>query len=481
MKKRSLISKGLAVILASCTILSLGGGSVYADDTTIQDASSVMEASPVGTSSDADSAISTEEIAGALGEEVTSDGDVESDLGSESVTVSQNQAEVQTESQPESTPSAVENTEEAAPVGANSQATAKMYRLYNPNSGEHFYTASKAEAANLRRVGWSFEGIGWFAPAHSNQPVYRMYNPNAGDHHYTLSPSERDMLIRVGWNYEGIGWYSDELRRVPLYRQYNPNAKAGSHNFTTSVSENSHLVSVGWRAEGISWYAVSGGMNVAAVSELGAITIYKGVDLSRIYDYNYYISHYADARRLAPDDLAVIKHFYTKGMDENRQAKAGVSAGSAVYQKIKEGRNPLLTIANRYDSKTPYLCIVNRRTHRTYVLQGSKGNWKLLYDWPCGDGKSSTPTPEGVFEIDRKVYMFGEGSHEFWASPFYGNIYFHSVIYSSSATSPEQRYLIIDPTLGAGVSHGCVRLSTDNAKWIYYNCKIGTRVVVTHW
>ena len=131
-----------------------------------------------------------------------------------------------------------------------------MYRLYNPNSGEHFYTANAVEKSNLVKLGWRYEGIGWKAPKISNTPVYRLYNKNAGDHHYTMSASERDYLVSIGWKYEGVGWYSGDSKAVPLYRQYNPNAKAGSHNYTTSKSENDWLVSLGWRGEGIGWYGV---------------------------------------------------------------------------------------------------------------------------------------------------------------------------------------------------------------------------------
>ncbi len=129
-----------------------------------------------------------------------------------------------------------------------------MYRLYNPNSGEHFYTANKNESDYLDKIGWNYEGIGWYAPQTSKTPVYRLYNPNAGDHHYTTNPNERNMLIRVGWRDEGIGWYSDDAKSVPLYRQYNPNAKTGTHNYTTNKAENDVLIRLGWRGEGIGWY-----------------------------------------------------------------------------------------------------------------------------------------------------------------------------------------------------------------------------------
>jgi Rib/alpha/Esp surface antigen-like repeat protein len=143
-----------------------------------------------------------------------------------------------------------------AAVAKDSAETEPMYRLYNPNSGEHFYTASGGERDHLVRVGWRSEGTGWTAPAKSATPVYRLYNPNAGDHHYTMSRGEHDALVKVGWRDEGIGWYSSDSGVVPLYRQYNPNAKAGAHNYTTSKAESDYLVRVGWNYEGIGWYGV---------------------------------------------------------------------------------------------------------------------------------------------------------------------------------------------------------------------------------
>ncbi len=140
--------------------------------------------------------------------------------------------------------------------GAGSSNGVRMYRLYNPNSGEHFYTARLAEKEYLVRQGWSYEGIAWIAPRESNRPVYRLYNPNAGDHHYTMNLEERDALIALGWKDEGIGWYSSPGKEDPIYRQYNPNASNGTHNYTRSKDENDYLVAIGWRPEGIGWYGI---------------------------------------------------------------------------------------------------------------------------------------------------------------------------------------------------------------------------------
>ena len=131
--------------------------------------------------------------------------------------------------------------------------TDAMLRMYNPNSGEHFYTKDLNEGNYLKSLGWNYEGVAWYAPR-TGQPVYRLYNPNAGDHHYTVDANEKDNLVKVGWSYEGISWYSGG--NVPLYRAYNKNAKAGSHHYTVDKNEIDYIVKAGWSYEGTAWYGV---------------------------------------------------------------------------------------------------------------------------------------------------------------------------------------------------------------------------------
>ena len=134
--------------------------------------------------------------------------------------------------------------------------TMKMYRLYNPNSGEHFYTGRETEKNNLVHQGWKDEGVGFKALVSGGIPMYRLYNPNAGDHHYTKSEKEKDSLVAVGWKYEGIGWNAADSTGIPMYRLYNPNATgAGSHHYTKSEKEKDILVAAGWKYEGIGFYA----------------------------------------------------------------------------------------------------------------------------------------------------------------------------------------------------------------------------------
>ena len=88
-------------------------------------------------------------------------------------------------------------------------------------------------------------------------------SPVLTDHHYTTDASERDNLVRVGWKYEGIGWYSDDAKGVALHRLFNPNVdpqaprnNSGSHHYTTDASERERLVRVGWKYEGYAWYGM---------------------------------------------------------------------------------------------------------------------------------------------------------------------------------------------------------------------------------
>ena len=85
-----------------------------------------------------------------------------------------------------------------------------LYRMYNPNSGEHIYTTSKAGADMLTKAGWRNEtasATAWKSPVKSACPIYQLYNPNSGFHHYSMTQAEIDMLTKAGWKLEGVAWY----------------------------------------------------------------------------------------------------------------------------------------------------------------------------------------------------------------------------------------------------------------------------------
>jgi hypothetical protein len=138
---------------------------------------------------------------------------------------------------------------------ASAASSKPVYRLYNHNTGEHFYTENTYERDSLKRVGWNDEGLGWQA-ATSGTAVYRVYNPNArgGDHYYTTSKYEAQSLVNKGWRWDNNGkaaFYSGGS--VNLYVAYNPNAYSGSHNYTTNTYEQNNLLGKGWTYGKVAW------------------------------------------------------------------------------------------------------------------------------------------------------------------------------------------------------------------------------------
>ncbi|GAB2026993.1 DUF6287 domain-containing protein [Lactovum odontotermitis] len=155
--------------------------------------------------------------------------------------------------------SASVKADEMAPV--NDQVP--IYRLYNKNTGEHFYTPSSNELISLQTAGWTSEGIGWYAPS-AGDPVYRIYNPNAkgGDHYYTMNKAEADYNVSLGWKWDNNGkptFYSGG--KIADYVAYNPNADSGAHNYTTDLNEQNNLLNVGWIYGAVAWQATAAGTN----------------------------------------------------------------------------------------------------------------------------------------------------------------------------------------------------------------------------
>lgn len=130
-----------------------------------------------------------------------------------------------------------------------------VYRLYNPNGGKHCFTIDKDEVNKLAKLGWRYEGVGWYAPSQGD-PVYRVYDKSNGDHLYTMSKTEYNTLVKRGLVGEGVAFYSDKNKSIPVYRMYNPNT--GEHFFTASIKERDGLRGRKWDWEGTGVYAMKG-------------------------------------------------------------------------------------------------------------------------------------------------------------------------------------------------------------------------------
>lgn len=143
-----------------------------------------------------------------------------------------------------------------------------VYRVYNTNTGEHFYTTSNYEKNNLVMAGWDYEGTGWQSPT-TGQAIYRLYNPNAkgGDHYYTQSTYEAKSLVQKGWRQDNQGqpvFYSGGS--INNYVSYNPNAQSGAHNYTTSQYEQQNLLNQGWKYGKVAWTVTGAGQSVTPMN-----------------------------------------------------------------------------------------------------------------------------------------------------------------------------------------------------------------------
>lgn len=119
-----------------------------------------------------------------------------------------------------------------------------------------------------------------------------------------------------------------------------------------------------------------------------------------------------------------------------------------------------------------YKIDVDRSAHRVYVRRNSDN--ALVKNFLCTVGAKKTPTITGTYSIYTKRYYFDSdgGVRCFYFSPFKGGYGFHSVLYYRDPTPTRVK----NGTLGQNLSHGCIRLNVEDAKWIYENCGIGTTV-----
>ena len=130
----------------------------------------------------------------------------------------------------------------------------------------------------------------------------------------------------------------------------------------------------------------------------------------------------------------------------------------------------------------PSLLKVSVADQRVYVygLDDNSEYNDLVKTMKCSTGRKGTPTPTGTF-----TNTTGPGArwHYFqkfdcWAQYAYyiqGDIMFHSVLYGSREGRVTRSSV---NNLGRRASHGCVRLSVEDAKWIWEHCPRNTTVVV---
>ena len=138
----------------------------------------------------------------------------------------------------------------------------KVYRLFNPNNGDHLYTTDTNERKVLLSKGYKDEGeLGSTPP--NTVVVYRLNNVDTGEHMFTANYEEAVQLCggttnmsdgsKHGWQAEGeqfLAYAPGTPGKEQVYRLYAP---GHFHIFTTSVDERDALLKSGYKDEGVAF------------------------------------------------------------------------------------------------------------------------------------------------------------------------------------------------------------------------------------
>ena len=125
----------------------------------------------------------------------------------------------------------------------------------------------------------------------------------------------------------------------------------------------------------------------------------------------------------------------------------------------------------------PYLIKVNKQQNCITIYEkDSEGEYTVpIKAMSCSTGYA---TPLGTYDTKIK-YRWKLLIDDVWgqyATRIVGSILFHSVWYTHMDPNTLSYYQY--NKLGTTASHGCIRLTVEDAKWIYDNCKIGTTVII---
>jgi lipoprotein-anchoring transpeptidase ErfK/SrfK len=369
---------------------------------------------------------------------------------------------------------------DAVEVSAATSATPTIpiYRLYNSSNFEHLYTKDAGEAANLINTGWgTYEGVAWNSPVKSSKPVYRLYNPQLKDHHYTADKYEVSVLTsQHGWQNEGAIFYSSDDQAVPVMRAYQPILTTGAHNYTTSKNEQSTLVSQhGWQDEGVSWYGSKVSPTSSQDGQLRAAQkAYDALNYTVTYNYadgraNEVMTYHTGNQVSIPSPTR--DGWALKGWTDTPGGAIVYKAGDVVTNVAPA--NGSRTLYAYWYQPSRFELIVDKSDFRVDAIDLETGQTFKTFTVTIG-APGGYETPVGNFTIIRKVandYMpLAVPPQVPWSSYFTSAGHaFHTAIW---------RYYGGEWHLGTKASHGCVNMRTEDAKWIFDNCPVGTKVTI---
>ena len=296
---------------------------------------------------------------------------------------------------------------------------------------------TEPESPNKLKVGWNWVDDAWYyGSADGSAATGWLYQQGTW---YWLNPALGGRMA-TGWIYVDGSWYH----------------MAGSGAMQT-----------GWLWKGGRWYYLNGS---GAMAE----------GWKKLSGTWYYLN--PGSGTMATGWLQLGKTWYfldsSGAMVTGRRTingRTSIFGGNGAWRGYEQIESLFTEWAQPESSSTNWLILVDTKRCKVGIFWGSKGNWQLQRMMDCAPGKASTPTKKGRFTVGSKGYYFDSGAARcFYFTQFSGNYLFHSVLYYQNPKPTS----IMDGRVGMGLSHGCVRLKLENAKWIYNNIPRGTKVYI---
>ena len=204
------------------------------------------------------------------------------------------------------------------------------------------------------------------------------------------------------------------------------------HSLTGTIMYRTHVQDIGWTGwKTLGQYSGTSG----SAKQVESIEIKLTGQLATFYNI-YYSSH--------------IENYGWLGWASNGQTSGSTGISYRVealrINLVRKGAPAPGSVANYYKNKpvyTPKPAALDVMSKNAQV-RASSTRWLIMTD--------TSACQVGVYS---------------------GSYLFHSVLYNRGSMTQIQ-----DGTLGKQVSHGCVRLDINNAKWLYDNIPNGTKVVI---
>lgn len=129
----------------------------------------------------------------------------------------------------------------------------------------------------------------------------------------------------------------------------------------------------------------------------------------------------------------------------------------------------------------PYLIYVSKESYTIAILGLDSNNeyTRVIRQFSTGIGKAGQ-TRAGTYTIESKErwHSWSGNAYSPYASRHSGGLYIHGPLYSAKDSNKMLPGSYNE--IGTSCSSGCLRTTCSAAAWVYYNCPIGTKIIIAN-